>query len=386
MSADVAVVGGGVIGLSVAWKAAAAGMSVTVYDPEPGRGASWAAAGMLAPSTEARYGEEALSTLSRVSAQQWPTFAAELEEAAGRPVGLRTEGAISVAFDADDYCALVEAVRAQREMGFDAELLSAGECRQLEPGLNPRVVGGTVNEGDHQVDNRAVVGALLEAVRRHGARFVAEKVVAVAPGAVRLRSREEGAGHVVVAAGCWSSQVHGLPDDAAPVRPVKGQILRLQARPSALPPGRTVRADVQGRHVYLVPRTTGEVVVGATMEEQGFDTSVTAGAVHDLLRAAIAVLPDVAEMELAEAIARLRPGSPDNGPVLGPVPCGLLPPGPGSNRPDRDGRILMATGHFRHGVLLTPVTASTLTAYLTGAPVPDAALAFVPDRFLREPA
>jgi glycine oxidase len=330
---------------------------------------------MLGATTEARWGEGPLHTLLAASAASWPGFAAELEEDSGAGVGLRMDGTLAVALGPDDYAALHEAVDVQRRLGCQVEMLTSRECRQLEPALNPRVVGGAFYGADHQVDNRAVLRALTEALRRRG--------VEVRPRAVR-RLQTSGGGRpvtgvvlddasvvgaeqVVLAAGCRSGQVEGLaPVDVPPVRPVKGQILRLRTRPGYPPLARTVRAAAEGRDIYLVPRAGGEIVVGATVEEAGFDTTVTAGAVYDLLRRAVAAVPDTAEMELVEAIARLRPGSPDNGPVLGTTTSTGL---------------LVATGHYRHGVLLTPATVDAMAEVLAGRPLPAPAAPFGAQRF-----
>jgi glycine oxidase len=371
---DVAVVGAGVIGLSVAWRAAREGLTVAVCDPQPARGASWVAAGMLAPATEVRWGEADLRALSQASADLWLGYAAALEEDSGLTVGLRRDGTLSVALDADDHRALAESFAVQRELGCDVELLSGQDCRRLEPSLSPRVAGGVLSAGDHQVDNRALLRALTEAVARRRVRLLPSAVSEVrrtatgsAAGAVLEDGTELVAGKVVVAAGWRSGQVGGLvPEDVPAVRPVKGQILRLQADPAAPLIGRSVRALAQGRSVYLVPRNSGEVVVGATMEERGADMTVTAGAVHDLLRAAVAVVPEVAELELNEAIAGLRPGSPDNGPVLGPAST------PG---------LFLATGHYRNGILLAPVTADALFDAISGRPIAGPAGPFSLQRF-----
>ncbi len=304
---DVVVVGAGVIGLSVGWRAAQEGLNVAICDPEPARGASWAAAGMLAPTTEGRWGEGTLQALSQASAAAWPGYAAALEDDSGLPVGLRRDGTLSVALDADDYRALEESFAVQRELGCDVELLTGQECRRLEPSLNPRVVGGVLSAGDHQVDNRALLRALTQAVALRGVELLRSAVREVrrtaaerVAGVVLDDGTELAAGRVVVAAGWRSGQLGGLAyGDVAPVRPVKGQILRLRSDPSVPVIGRAIRAMAQGRSVYLVPRANGEVVVGATMEERGADTTVTAGAVYDLLRAAVAVVPEVAELELS---------------------------------------------------------------------------------------
>jgi glycine oxidase len=367
--ADVVVVGGGAIGLAIAWRAAGAGMAVTVVDERPGRGASWAAAGMLAPVTEVHYGERPLLALNLASAARWPGFAAELEEAAGRPVGYRPGGTLAVARDADDNAALEDLYQFQLRCGLEVERLRSRECRRLEPGLAPSIRGGVLAAGDHQVDNRALVEALLVACQRAGVRMVEDRATGLATeadrvtGVVLAGGGTAGGGSVVLAAGCWSGSLGGLAAEVLPpVRPVKGQLLYLRG-PAEAP---LCSHNVRGLEVYVVPRGDGRVVVGATVEEQGFDTRVTAGAVHDLLRAALELLPEVAELELAETVCGLRPGSPDNAPMLGPAgPEGLL----------------VATGHYRNGILLTPVTADAIAELLVGGRVPELIAPFGPQRF-----
>lgn len=321
------VVGGGVIGLSVAWRLAQRGDAVTVYDPAPGSGASHVAAGMLAPVTEVHYGEEALLQLNLESARRYPQFVAELEAATGMPTGYHPCGTLVVARDSDDLAALERLAGFQRDLGLDVTKLRAGICRELEPGLAPGIRGGLLVAGDHQVDPRALLAALLEGCRRQGVRFVAE----------RVSERPEG-DVVVVAAGCWSAGVAGVD---LPLRPVKGQILRLRGKAG-------VERVVRGLDVYVVPRPDGEVVVGATVEERGFDATVTAGAVHELLRAAVELVPDVTELELVEVSAGLRPATPDNRPVI-----------------ERRGDVVVATGHYRNGVLLAPLTADLVADLVT---------------------
>ncbi|HEV8372673.1 MAG TPA: glycine oxidase ThiO [Actinomycetota bacterium] len=368
-AADVVVVGGGVIGLGIAWRAAQAGIAVTVVDQAPGRGASWAAAGMLAPVTEVHYGEQPLLRLNLDAAASWPAFAAELEAASGRGIGYRRCGTLTVARDADDNAALDDLYRFQLRCGLQVERLRSRDCRRLEPGLAPGVRGGVLAAGDHQVDNRALVQGLLTACRRAGVALLAgraaellvdgERVVGV-----RLAGGERLAGGtVVLAAGCWSGGLRGLAPGLLPgVRPVKGQLLHLRG-PASEP---LCQRNLRGLEVYVVPRADGRVVVGATVEEQGFDTRVTAGAVHDLLRAALELLPDVAELELVETVAGLRPGSPDNAPLLGPA--------------GQDG-LVVATGHYRNGILLTPVTAASVAELLATGKAPEVIAPFSPGRF-----
>jgi glycine oxidase len=371
-AADVVVVGGGVIGLGIAWRAALAGMTVTVVDDAPGRGASWAAAGMLAPVTEVHYGERPLLALNLAAAARWPSFAAEVEEASGQPVGYRPGGTLAVARDTDDNAALEDLYQFQLRCGLEVERLRSRECRQLEPGLAPSIRGGVLAPGDHQVDNRALVEALLVACQRADVRLVEGRVAELAvegdrvTGVVLGDGERLAAGAAVLAAGCWSGGLGGVAAEVVPVRPVKGQLLYLRG-PADQP---LCQRNVRGLEVYVVPRGDGRVVVGATVEEQGFDTRVTAGAVGDLLRAALELLPDVAELELAETVVGLRPGSPDNAPMLGPAgPEGLV----------------VATGHYRNGILLTPVTADAIAELLATGRVPELIAPFTPGRFAGVP-
>jgi glycine oxidase len=366
---DVVVVGGGVIGLGIAWRAALAGLRVTVVDDAPGRGASWAAAGMLAPVTEVHYGERALLRLNLAAAARWPEFVAELEQCAGASVGYRRCGTLTVARDSDDNAALEDLYRFQRGLGLQVERLRGRECRQLEPGLVSSVRGGILAAGDHQVDNRAMVAALLTACNRAGVQSRPGRVAAVRVERDRVRGVVLAGGEpleastVVLAAGCWSGTLGGLPPGALPpVRPVKGQLLHLRG-PAEEP---LCQRNVRGLEVYVVPRGDGRVVIGATVEEQGFDTTITAGAVHDLLRAAFELLPEVPELELIETVAGLRPGSPDNAPLLGPSQLEGL---------------VIAAGHYRNGILLTPVTAEAMAELLVTGRVPAAITRFSPRRF-----
>jgi glycine oxidase len=370
---DVVVAGGGLIGLSVAWRAAQHGLSVTVVDEAPGTGASMAAAGMLAPVTEATYGEEALLRLCVASLARWPAFAAEVEAAGGRSVGLRTAGTLVVGFDDDDMAELEVLHAYQLELGLAAERLTGRAARRREPSLTPRVRGALLVAGDHSVDGRAVHAALITAAEAAGVRIRRQRVAAVRvedDRAVGVRLADGGdltAETVVLALGAWSGTLPGVPP--LPVRPVKGQILRLAG--TAAPLEGTVRALVRGRHVYLVPYGGDRLVVGSTVEDRGFDGTVTAGAVHELLDDAIEVVPGITELELIETLARWRPGTADNAPLLG------LSDLPG---------LVLATGHYRNGVLLTPITAEVIAAQLVSGRLPDVATPFTADRFRRQPA
>jgi glycine oxidase len=378
VTADVVVAGGGVIGTAIAWRAAAAGLDVVLADPAEGDAASLVAAGMLAPVSEALFGEGALLRVNLLALARFPSFAAELEQVTGHRVGLRREGTLAVAYDAGDYAALMRLTAFRRSAGLDAEELDSRACRKLESFLTPDVHGGVLFPGDWSVDNRRYAAALHEAAAAAGVRTVRDRVTAVltgdgaggrARGVVLAEGGEIGSAQVVVAAGSWSGAVGGLPAPLrAAVRPVKGQLLRLR-HPDGMPPvlTHTIRATVRGADVYLVPRADGEVIVGATQEERGPDQTVTAGAVHDLLHDAMSVLPVTSELILAETCAGLRPGTPDNGPVVG---------GAGA------AGVLLATGHYRNGILMSAATADAIVACLTGQPPAAEWEPFSPGRFL----
>jgi glycine oxidase len=342
----VAVIGAGVIGLAIAWRCAQRGLEVEVYDPAPGTGASYASAGMLAPVSEAEFGEAELTRLLLVSAARWPEFRVSLEAAAGVHIGYRDEGTLVAALTTDDLAAVDRLREYQCGLGLPIIPLRPGQMRSQEPLLSPRLRGGAFAPGDHQVDPRRLVSALASVVP------VSRRSI---PDFSTLDSDV-----VVVAAGCGSAALTGLP-----VRPVKGQILRLRA-PGNAPPGfrHVIRGYADGRSVYLVPRADGEVVVGATVEELT-DKAVTAGGVLDLLRPAVDLVPELAEYELAEATAGHRPGTPDNAPIIG-----QLAPG-----------VVVATGHYRHGVILTPITADAVADLLTGGTLPAVVAPFTPARF-----
>ncbi|WP_314172725.1 glycine oxidase ThiO [Streptomyces winkii] len=373
---DVAVVGGGIIGLVTAWRAAQRGLDTAVVDPEPGGGAARVAAGMLAAVTELHYGEESLLALNLASAARYPDFTAELEEACGHEIGYRPCGTLAVALDADDRAHLRELHALQRRCGLESQWLTGRECRRLEPMLAPSVRGGLRVDGDHQADPRRLATALLLACERAGVRFLraAARRLTVTAGRATGVTLDDGtgveAGQTVLATGSWASRLEGLPGELLPpVRPVKGQVLRLRMPPSSsYGPflSRTVRAIVRGGSVYLVPRANGELVVGATSEELGWDTTVTAGGVYELLRDAHELTPGVTELPLTETSAGLRPASPDNAPLLGPTAL------PGLH---------VATGHYRNGVLLTPVTGDSMGELLAEGELPEQARPFTPARF-----
>jgi glycine oxidase len=374
---DAVVVGGGVIGLATAWRASQRGLRVTVLDPAPGSGASYAAAGMLTPATEVTFGEEHMFAVNRASADRYPDFVAEVEEASGLDAGYRRCGTLSVALNDDDRLALRQVQPLMASLGLAADWLTGRECRRLEPMLTPALRGGLLCPDDHQVDNRKLAAALEVAAVRAGVELrreaAAELLVEAdratgvrAAGGERLHART-----VVLAAGCWSPRLPGLPAGVVPpVRPVKGQILRLSV-PAGYAPfvSRTLRGLIKGGGVYLVPRADGELVVGATVEEQGYDTTVTAGGVYELLRDAHELVPSVTELPLVQTHAGLRPGSPDNTPIVGPTALAGL---------------VLATGHGRNGILLTPVTADAVADLLATGEMPALLAPCRPGRFATE--
>jgi glycine oxidase len=353
---DAVVVGGGVIGLSCAWRAARRGARVVVLDrARPPAGATRVAAGMLAPVGELAYGEPELLRMTLAAAELYPGFVAELEAAAEMSVGYTRCGALHVALDRDEAAELRRIHDLQRSLGLGAEWLPPRRCRELEPGLAPSFHGGIYAPQEAAVDPRRLTAALLDALAGEGVEVWSDTEV---KGPLLNGERIEGvrtaageelrARHVVAATGAWSGAESWLPEGARPaVRPVKGQILELRSVDGRTPCERIVASE----RVYLVPRGDGRLIAGATVEERGFDTMVTAGGVHELLRGAYGLLPDVAEMELVEAMAGLRPGTPDNLPVVGP---GAI-----------DGLVL-ACGHYRNGILLAPLTAEAVAGLLAG--------------------
>jgi glycine oxidase len=357
-SFDAVVIGAGAVGLSCAWRLARRGARVALVDrSRPPAGATRVAAGMLAPVGELSFGEPELLKLTLEAAELYPDFVAELEDASGRETGYRQVGALHVALDRDEAAQLRRVHELQRSLELEAEWLPPRRCRALEPGLTPSFNGGIHAPGEAAIDPRALATALLAACEVGGVDLRTEVEIEAALhegeriAGVRTTGGEElRADAVVLAAGAWSGQAGWLPEAARPpVRPVKGQSLELRARDGAAPCERILASE----RVYLVPRSDGRLIAGATVEEVGFDTAVTGGGVHELLREAYRLLPEIAEMELVEAAAGLRPGTPDNLPLVGPSPVEGL---------------LWATGHFRNGILLAPLAARTIAEQLEGAP------------------
>lgn len=389
---DVVVIGAGIVGLGIAWTATQSGRTVAVVDPEPARGATHAAAGMLAPVSELHYQEEDLLTLTLASAALYPAF---VESLGARTIdaGYLTTQTITVGADAADRRSLADLREVQQRHGLAVQPLTIREARALEPLLSPQLSGAFTIDQDHQVDPRRLAAQLqssigLTAARQgwthdHSIRQNAAGLLHENPadatsrvtGVILADGSTVAAGEVIVANGLAARQLGGLPDRLTlPLRPVYGDILRLRV-PEHLRPllTATIRGLVRGVPVYLVPRDDGMVVLGATQREDG-SAAVSAGGIYQLLRDAQVLVPAVAELELIEVIARARPGTPDNAPLLGRVASG-----PG-HPPDDIPGLIIATGFFRHGVLLTPIAAEHCLHLLDGTA--DARWdRFRPDRF-----
>lgn len=368
---EIAVVGAGVIGLTTAFALAQADHRVILIDPFPGRGASFVAAGLIAPVTEAVYGEESLVELSLEAARRWPEHADDINSHSAFDCGLDRSGTLFVAHDRNDQ----ERVRAQvplyQRLGLETHWRGRETLKQLEPLLAPSIRGGLEVPGDIQVDNRRLISSLTDALTSYGVTILRETVreVVVANGrvtGVTTEHRRIRSSHVVLCVGYNIGAISGLPDrDHLSLRPVKGQILRLLQRDPHLRLRRSVRALVAGSAIYLVPRASGQLVVGATVEEQGLAHAPTAGGAYTLLRDAIAVVPSVAEAEFESIEVGFRPAALDNAPIIGP----------GSNE-----GLIYALGCYRHGVLFSPVVAASVAELIRTGEVPEIVRPFSPDR------
>jgi len=367
----VAIIGAGVVGLGIAWRLAARGVSVEVFDRgAAGAGATHAAAGMLAACAEAEPGEEALVALGRESQARWPAFAAELKAACGIDVELRREGTLDVALTADDQAKLMHHLTFQQQLDLPVQWISAAEARRREPHLAGKLAGALWSPQDHQVDNRKLALALRAAAQAAGARINEHQGVTEiinngqrVEGVALADGRRIAADAVVLAAGAWSRKIAGLPAPLLPpVRPIKGQMLALRMEPAAP----LVTHVLWGPGIYLVPRLDGRLIIGGTVEEKGFDTTLTAGGLLTLLEAAWRVVPAIEELPIDEMWVGHRPGSRDDAPILGPAPIQGL---------------VYATGHHRNGILLAPVTADAIARLVLDGTIDPAIRPFGIERF-----
>ena len=373
----ITIIGGGVIGLGIGWQLAKAGAAVTIYEREEvGRAASWAAAGMLAPLAEAHSEEPGLLKLGCESLDRYPQWTAELAADAEMSIGYRVEGTLIVGLEPDDTHQLRHLYEAQQHLRLDVDWLTGREARDIESALSPRVTAAIHCASDYQVDNRRMVTALQRAYQACGGvlheKSAIERIViknGIATG-VQVHGGFQKADIVILSAGCWSAQIEGIPDEVMPpVRPVKGQMLALQMEEGITINSviRTVRARYPVS-VYLVPKADGRLIVGATSEEMGFDTRLTAGGVFELLRGAWEAVPGIYELPMLETWTGLRPGSRDNAPILGRTPIENL---------------IYATGHYRNGILLTPITAYEIAKLILTDETSETIAPFQLDRFLK---
>jgi glycine oxidase len=346
---DAVIAGGGLIGGAIALELALAGVRVAVFDQgEPGREASWAGAGILSPAPE-NPATIPLVPLGKASMALYPEFVARVEEISGNEVGFRPRGALEALFSRDTARELSTHVALHHGWGLKAEAISAEDALELEPGLSPDVEAAVLRPDEASVDNRALTLAVFDAAQKSGAEIFAHRKV---QGILREKGRCSGlqlenekvsAKWTVIAAGSFSASIAGV-DACAPVRPAKGQMVSLRAE--RLKIERVLWSD----KVYLVPRNDGRILAGATVEYVGFDKKVTAGGLQKILSAAIELAPDLAHAQVQETWAGLRPDSPDHLPILGPA--------------EIDG-LLIATGHFRSGILLAPITARLIREWIT---------------------
>lgn len=378
-SPDAIVVGGGVIGLAIAWEMTRRGARVSLFERDrPGRATSWVAAGMLAPVGELDFGEPELLELNLESARLYPELARTVEEASGLDAGMIENGALHVALDRDEAGELRRILELQHRYGLDSKWLGPAAAREIEPAVSPSITGAVLADHDAVIDPRALTASLAAALETTESRVVsgAEVAALLAPdgrdwgsdprrpvGGIRLADGSDHfAPEVIVAAGCESGRAPWLPEALRPpVRPVKGQVVELRGDPEDPVVSRITGSE----RVYVAPRRDGRLILGATVEEMAFDARVTAGGVHEMLREGYRLVPEIVELEFLGAIAGFRPGTPDNLPVIGRVADGLI----------------LATGHYRNGILLAPVTAVTVAALAAGEPLSGPAKVADPSRF-----
>lgn len=370
---SISIIGGGINGLAIAWRLAEAGCTVDVFDAGaigPGtRGATWAAGGMLAASAEAEPGEEALTALCLESQRHWPAFRDALEAASGIALGYREEGTLVVATNRDEAAALRHHYDYQVGLGLKLDWLTAAEARRREPHLGRTITAAVHSPGDHQVENRDVLRALVVAAERVGVRLHPHTPVEALETAggqatgVRIAGELQPADAVVLAAGAWCGSIPGVPPEAKPpVRPLKGQMLALQMDPAAP----ILRHVLWAPTTYLIPRLDGRLLIGATVEERGFDDTITAGGLLTLLDSAWRAVPTIEELPVVETWAGFRPTSRDDAPIFGPTSVEGL---------------FLATGHHRNGILLAPMTADAVSAAVLGQDMPELARPFTIQRF-----
>lgn len=362
----IAIIGGGVFGLAIGWKLAKAGRRVTIFEKgQAGRGATWAAAGMLMPWKLSRSFSQELFDLQRESRRLWPQFASDLIDYANIDIDYQTNGRYFLALMDNAAQRLRRQFEFHRDIGFPVEWLSGDEVREREPYLGPKVVAANFTPMAHSVDNRRLVPALRQAFLRAGGILREQAGVSEIlidqnrVDGIRLAQETIRAETVILAAGAWSGQIAGIPPNLQGiVRPRKGQTLTLQMSP-ATP---LIERPLLGP-VYLVPRRDGRLIVGTTVErEAGFDTQPTAGGMFHILRKARNMVPSIDDFPILEIGAGLRPTGPDRLPVLGPTEVEGL---------------VIATGGHSYGILLSPLVAQTICRFVLQEELPPLITPFV---------
>lgn len=368
---NIAVIGGGIAGLSVSFRLAKMGHKVSIYDPAAAKGASYAAAGMLAPASEVNFSEIPLLRLMQRSGEMWKSFASEIELIAGMNIGYRTEGTLLIGFDQNDASELKRICEFQREFGIEVTQLSRSLVKELEPNLNASVSFVSLIRSDHQVDNRQLLKALITSLQKFGVDIVNSLVTAIHRNSNNRYSfsLQNGEKHepdvLILAPGAMTDTIGGLPDEiSAAIRPVKGQIIRVISKEKNLL-SHVLRAEVANQSVYLVPRCTGEIVIGATQEEVGFDDTAKIRPIAELLANACRVLPAIGEAHFAEQLVRYRPGSVDNAPIIGQY---------------YETNLYLSLGYFRHGILLSAALSEYLAQAIETGKSPPEILEFGPMR------
>lgn len=372
LNKKISIIGGGVIGLSLGWQIARKGAEVEIYERETaGKGAGWVAAGMLTPQAELGFEEIELFNLSRKSLDIYPKFLKELNEDSGMDVKMDRCGSLFAGFDSDDMRRLRRLYDFREKVDLPAKWLTGTEAKELEPMLSPKCTCGLWMPDDAQIENRDLLDALNTAAKNRGCVIHENSEVSSVKTedgkvkAIVVNGNVIASPNIIVAAGAWSKQIEGIPENILPpVRPVKGQIMSLSMNSES-----KLTHAVRGRDVYLVPKADGRLIVGASNEEMGFDTNPTAGEIYRILERAWETVPGIYEYPIQEIKVGLRPGSRDHEPIVGDSEIEGL---------------YFATGHYRSGILLAPVTAVELSEWFVTGKKSEALEHFHLSRFYKE--
>jgi len=366
------IIGGGIIGLSLGWQLARKGADVEILErSKAGKSSSWAAAGMLAPQAEMGFEDIELFYLCRKSLEMYPKFLEELYNDSGIKVEYDKCGAIMPAFDRDDSERIRRLFDFREKIGLPVQWLTGSEAREIEPYLSPKCTFAVWIPEDGQIDNRKLLDALKIAFVKAGGKLYEDHTVeriniknnrAVG---VHIHGIDIEADNVIVCAGSWSKMIDGIPDEIRPpVRPVKGQAISLIMDDTC-----KLSHAVRAPDAYLVPKKDGRLIVGASVEEMGFDEKPTAGEIFRILERAWEAVPSIYDLKIQSIDVGLRPGSRDHEPIIGDS--------------DVDG-LFFATGHYRNGILLTPVTAYELSDWIVSGSKSETLSRFNISRFYKE--